>query len=438
MFRVTFAFVLLTVTLLESPDLMAQTDWPQWMGPGRDNVWNVTDVLEKFPASGPKILWRTPIAGGYAGPAVAGSRVYVTDYVTKDNVKVDNFDRKEFSGQERILCLDAKSGKEIWKHEYAVKYTISYPAGPRCTPIVDGDHVYTLGSEGDLICFAAKDGKIVWQKNLRDTYATKTPLWGYSAHPLIDGDHLITLAGGIGSHAVALNKKDGTEIWRTVSVKEQGYSPPTIIEAGGERQLILANPSSVTSVDPETGKEYWSLPYEATSGSIIMSPVRIGEYLYIAGYSNKSLLIKLVSDKAAAEEVWRDKAREAISPVNVQPFVIDDVVYGFHQNGELVALRIPQGERMWATPNPISSKRLDSGTAFLVKQADRFWLFNDIGELVIAKITPSGYEEIDRAKVIEPSNLAFGRKVVWSMPAFAGTKIYIRNDDEIICVDVAK
>ncbi|MEQ1904127.1 MAG: PQQ-binding-like beta-propeller repeat protein [Pirellulaceae bacterium] len=438
MYRLVIAFTLFTFTVHTLPNTLGQTDWPQWMGPGRDNVWNTTDVLNKFPAGGPKVLWRTPIAGGYAGPAVVGDRVYVTDYVTKENVKVDNFDRKEFSGQERVLCLDAKSGKEIWKKEYSVKYTISYPAGPRSTPIVDGDHVYTLGAEGDLICFAAKDGKIVWQKNLREAYSTKTPLWGYSAHPLINGDHLITLAGGNGSHAVALNKKDGTEIWRTVSAKEQGYSPPTIIEAGGERQLILANPSSVTSVDPETGKEYWSLPYEATSGSIIMSPVRIGEYLYIAGYSNKSLLIKLATDKPGAEEVWRDKAREAISPVNVQPFVIDDVVYGFHQNGELVALKIPQGERLWSTPKPIGSKRFDSGTAFLVKQADRFWLFNDIGELVIAKITPAGYEEIDRAKVIEPSNLAFGRKVVWSMPAFAGTKIYIRNDDEIICVDVAK
>ena len=431
-----FAFTLIAMTLLMSPNVLGQTDWPQWMGPGRDNVWNTTEVLDKFPTGGQKVLWRTPIAGGYAGPAVVGDRVYVTDYVTKD--KVDNFDRKEFSGQERVLCIDAKSGKEIWKKEYPVKYTISYPAGPRCTPIVDGNHVYTLGAEGDLFCFAAKDGKIVWQKNLREAYSTKTPLWGYSAHPLIDGDHLITLAGGNGSHAVALNKKDGTEVWRTVSAKEQGYSPPTIIEAGGERQLILANPSSVTSVDPATGKEYWSLPYEATSGSIIMSPVKIGDFLYVAGYERKSLLIKLASDKPGAEEVWRDKAREAISPVNVQPFVIDDVVYGFHQNGELVALRIPQGERLWATPEPISSKRLDSGTAFLVKQADRFWLFNDIGELVIAKITPAGYEEIDRAKVIEPSNLAFGRKVVWSMPAFAGTKIYIRNDDEIICVDVSK
>ena len=436
--KITFTIFVLMLTAISGANLFAQSDWPQWMGPGRDNVWNATGVMEKFPTGGPKVLWRTPIAGGYAGPAVVRDRVYVTDYVTKDDVKVDNFDRKEFSGQERVLCLDARSGTEIWKKEYFVKYTISYPAGPRCTPLVDGDHVYTLGAEGDLICFAVEDGKIVWQKNLRDTYSTKTPWWGYSAHPLIDGDRLITLAGGDGSHAVALNKKDGTEIWRTVSAKEQGYSPPTIIEAGGKRQLILANPSSVASVNPETGKEYWSLPYEATSGSIIMSPVRVGDYLYVAGYSNKSLLIKLATDKPAAEEVWRDKARDAISPVNVQPFVIEDIVYGFHQNGELCALKIPQGDRLWASFKPIGKKRLDSGTAFLVKQGDRFWLVNEIGELVVARLTPEGYEEIDRAKVIEPSNLAFGRKVVWSMPAFAGSKIYIRNDDEIICVDVAK
>ncbi len=118
-------------------------DWPHWMGPDRDNVWKESGILERFPAGGPKVLWRTPIAGGYSGPAVAHGRAYITDYVTSENVKVANFERKNFTGVERTLCLDEMSGEVLWKHEYPVKYSISYPAGPRCTPVVDGDRMYT-------------------------------------------------------------------------------------------------------------------------------------------------------------------------------------------------------------------------------------------------------------------------------------------------------
>src|SRR5687768_8864950 len=154
------------VLLLTAAQFSHADDWPQWMGPKRDNVWRETGLLEKFPEGGARIVWRNPIAGGYAGPAVAGGKLYVTDYVTEDNVKVENFDRNTFTGNERVLCLNADTGKEVWKYEYPVKYTISYPAGPRCTPVVDEGKVYTLGAEGNLICFDAATGDIVWQKDL--------------------------------------------------------------------------------------------------------------------------------------------------------------------------------------------------------------------------------------------------------------------------------
>lgn len=413
-------------------------DWPQWMGPQRDNVWREKGILKKFPADGPKVLWSTPIAGGYSGAAVAGGRVFITDYVTADNVKVDNFDRKEYSGTERILCLDEATGKVLWKHEYPVKYSISYPAGPRCTPVVEENRVYTLGAEGHLICFQTDDGNILWSKDLKAEYKTTAPLWGYSAHPLIDGDNLLTLAGGAGSHIVALNKLTGSEVWKstTSTAQGQGYSPPTIIQHGGTRQLVLLRPDAVSSVDPATGKEYWSLPYEASNGSIIMSPVVSGNYLYVAGYSNKSLMIELDPAKPAAKEVWRDR-QNVICPVNVQPFLIGTVLYGFDQKGVLRAISLPDGKRLWETDDVIGKRPAGSETAFIVQHEDRFILFNELGELVLATLTPEGYAEIDRAKVIEPSNFAFGREVVWSMPAFASKHAYIRNDNRIICVDLS-
>ena len=353
------------------------------------------------------------------------------------NVKVDNFERKEFTGEERVHCLNEATGKIEWTHKYPVKYTISYPAGPRCTPNVEGDFVYTLGAEGDLFCFQIADGKVVWSRDLKKDFGTKAALWGYAAHPLIDGNKLLCVVGGEGSHVVAFDKTTGKEIWKTLTSSEQGYSPPTIIEHAGVRQLILYRPNAVSSVNPEDGKEYWSIPYEASNGSIIMSPVLAGNYLYAAGYSNRSLMMELDPSKPAVKELWRDK-QNIICPVNVQPFLDGDVLYGFDQKGVMRAISIPEGKRLWETSDPIGKRPAGSETAFIVQHEDHYFMFNELGELLIAKLSPEGYSEIDRAKVIEQTNNAFGREVVWSMPAFANKHAYIRNDKEIICVDLAK
>jgi outer membrane protein assembly factor BamB len=431
-------FAIVFATLLFVSATIHAADWPQWMGPERDNVWRESGLIEKFPAGGPKTLWRVPVAGGFAGPAVSDGRVYLTDYVTKEDVKVGNFERKKFTGIERVLCLDEATGKQIWKHEYPVTYGISYPAGPRCTPCVNGSNVYTLGAEGNLICFDAVTGDVVWSKDLPTEYNTTTALWGYAGHPLIDGDMLICVVGGKGSHAVAFDKHTGKELWRALTSTEQGYSPPTIIEAAGKRQLILFHPAGVSSVDPASGQEYWSVDYEASNGLVAMTPIKSGNLLYAAGYSNKNILIQLGDDKPSATVLWRDEPKTAISAVNVQPFLEHGLMYGFDQNGMLYGVELKTGERIWESTRPLSSKRpLRSGTAFIIKQGDRFWMFNELGELIITKLTPKGYEEIDRAKVIEPSNVASGRDIVWSAPAWANKKVFVRNDNECICVDLA-
>lgn len=430
--------LLLAFTLVLMTTHLSAADWPQWMGPNRDNVWREDGIVEIFPKGGPNVVWRVPVAGGYAGPAVAQGRVYVTDYVTDENVQVDNFDRKQFSGTERILCLDEATGKEIWKHEYPVRYGISYPSGPRCTPNVHDGKVYTLGAEGDLLCLDAKTGQVVWSKNFRKDYQAKTPLWGHAAHPLIDGQKLICVVGGRGAHAVAFDKNTGKEIWRALETPETGYVPPTLIEAGGVRQLILFHPRAVASLNPETGKPYWSLPYEATNGAAIMTPVREGNLLYAGSFSNKNILIQLAPDTPVAKTLWQDRPKTAISPVNVQPFLDKGTLYGFDQNGLLYGVELTTGKRLWQSGKPVNTERpLNSATAFLVKNGNRFWMFNERGELLITKLSPQGYEEIDRVKVIEPTNVAFGRDVVWCPPAWANRRVYIRNDKECICLDLA-
>jgi outer membrane protein assembly factor BamB len=437
-------FVLLAcLGLATSAATFASADeWPQWMGPRRDNVWREDGLIEAFPAGGPKVLWRTPVAGGYAGPAVAGGRVFVTDYVTDADVKVANFERKTSSGTERVLCLDAASGRQLWKHEYPVNYTISYPAGPRCTPTVDGDRVYTLGAEGDLCCLATADGRLLWSRDLKADYRTKAALWGWASHPLIDGDRLVCVVGTDVTHTVAFDKLTGKEIWRAGTAPEQGYSPPTIIEVAGKRQLVLMKPDGIYAVEPETGRLLWESPYNADNGSIIMAPVRVGDYLYVGGFQEKNLLLKLAADGSGVEVVWRNKPKHGISAVNVQPFVADGHVYGFHEKGDLRAIAIPGGDVVWKGGGPLGDRPQGSGTAFIVKQGDaqggRYWMFAETGDLVIANMSPQGYTELGRAHLLEPTNTAFGRNVVWCVPAYADRSIFVRNDEEIIRVSLAR
>jgi len=426
------------VTLAPIGDASRADDWPQWMGPRRDNVWREEGLLDAFPADGPKVLWRTPVAGGYAGPAVAGGRVFVTDYVTDADVKVANFDRKTSTGTERVLCLDEATGKLLWKREYPVTYTIAYPAGPRCTPTVDGDRVYTLGAEGNLLCLAVADGREIWARDLRADYRCKAALWGYASHPLVDGDRLVCVVGTDVAHAVAFDKLTGKEVWRTGTAPEQGYSPPTIIESAGRRMLVFMKPDGIYAVDPATGAKLWESAYNADNGSIIMAPVQVGDYLYVGGFQEKNLLLKLAADGGTPEVVWRNKAKHGISAVNVQPFVADGHIYGFHEKGDLRVVAIPGGDVVWQGGGPLGGRPQGSGSAFMVRQGERCWMFAETGDLVLAKLSPRGYEELGRAHLLEPTNNAFGRKVVWCGPAFADRSIFVRNDAEIIRVSLAR
>jgi outer membrane protein assembly factor BamB len=411
------------------------------MGPHRDDVWRETGILDKFPAAGPKVVWRMPVGGGYAGPAVAGGRVFVTDFVPANSAAVpanDPMKRPEIAGQERVLCFNEADGKLLWTHKYDCPYRISYPAGPRCTPTVDGDRVYTLGAMGNLYCLEAATGKVAWTVDYKKTFGAKPPTWGFAGHPLVDGKNLICLVGGLGTVAVAFDKMTGEARWAALNAKEPGYSSPAIIEAGGKRQVIIWSSEAVNGLEPETGKVYWSVPLEPDFGMAIMAPQKFGNYLYAAGIDKKGMLLKLAANEPAAEVVWRGTKDNAVYPVNVTPLIEDGYIYGVCTESQLRCVKLENGERLWETMAPtLGNKRGRSGTAFLVKNGDRHFLFNEAGYLIIARLSPKGYEEIGRAKLLEPTGQAFGRDVVWSHPAFAGKCVFARNDKEIVCVSLA-
>lgn len=433
------AFVVLSFVALP----VAGEDWPQWMGPNRDDVWSETGILSEFPADGPRFLWRKPVHGGFAGPAVVDGRVYVTDYLRSagDNSPAPT-KRNELQGKERVLCLDAKTGAELWKHEYDCAYTISYPAGPRCTPTVNDGRVYALGAMGDLLCLDAVTGKVLWSKNLPQACEAPVPLWGYAGHPLVYRNTLICAAGGKGSAVVALDKVTGKEIWRALTATEIGYSPPTVIEAGGVTQLLIFNGEGLHSLNPADGSLYWSERLRTAFSMAIMAPRSNGEFLFAGGHNGVSLGLKLDASKPAVTKAWQGSRNLGLAPVSGTPFVENGIAYGIDGNGLFRAIRMATGERLWATSKPVNGQDGDrrgavEGATFVTKNADRFFLFGENGDLVIARLTAEKYDEVSRTKILDPVGTGLGRSVVWSHPAYSNRCVFARNDQEIICASLA-
>lgn len=444
-----FKSVLLGVICVGLATTVRADDWPQWMGPQRDGVWRETGLVEKLPEGGPPVLWRVPVGGGYAGPAVVGDRIYITDKQLPEGTRNpdDPFDRKLTPATERVLCLNAANGELIWKHEYECPYTVSYPAGPRTTPVVRDGRVYTLGAEGHLFCLEADTGKVVWSKNFAKDYGRSTvPIWGYSSNPLLDGDKLICLVGGPGTTVVAFHKETGKELWRALDSADRhgaGYGSPIIVEAGGARQLIVWHPAAVSSLNPESGAVYWNEPFEVREGLTVATPRVRDDLLFVSALYDGSLLLKLAQDRPAASVVWRRKGRnerltDALHCMISTPVIDGEQIYGVDSYGEFRCLDLATGDRKWETFAPTSGSSLRWGNAFIVKYENGYVLCSENGDLILAQLSPEGYTEISRAHLLEPTGPAQRRDVVWSHPAFARKCVFARNDKELICVSLAK
>lgn len=417
-------------------------DWPQWLGPNRDSVWKETGLVEKFPEQGLTVKWRVPVSLGYSGPAVVNGKVYLTDYVKESGDTSNNpGQRRELTGKERVLCLNVIDGKIVWEHGDAVTYKISYPSGPRCTPTVSGGKVYTLGAEGNLLCLDANKGHVIWSKELKKEYKTDSPQWGFCGAPLVDGQKLICLVGGEGSVAVAFDKDTGKELWKALSASESGYCSPSIIEAGGTRQVIIWSADDLNGLDPETGKVYWTQALKPGYGMSIAIPQKHGDLLFASGIGGVGAAFKLDSTKPGAELAWRGTNKTALYSANTTPVIDDEgILYGADcQSGQFRAVKLETGERLWDSFAPTTNTRRGGhGTAFVVRSGDKYFLFSETGDLILARLSAKGYDEISRFHVLDPTGECFGRDVVWSHPAFANKCCFARNDKELVCVSLAK
>lgn len=423
-------------------------DWPQWRGIDRSAVWTDVGVVDRFPDTGLTVTWRTPVRGGFAGPAVAGGRVFVLDYEETPGSRT-------MDGTERLLALDETTGAVLWSQEWPAAYrniNFKFANGPRATPTVDGDRVYVLGAAGMLLCMDTVTGEVIWRLDTTVDYDATVPAFGVSQSPLVEGDLLIAVVGGEpDAKIVAFDKATGHEVWRALeNTSETGYASPIVIDAGGARQLIVWHATALTSLDPETGDVYWEQEFVVAGGLAISTPVRSGRYLVVSNFFNGSMMMALNADRPAARMLWRGRSRselprqtDGLHSIISTPIVVDDQLYGVGSYGELRGVAATNGERLWQSDAMNAQERW--ATAYFVRHGDRHFVMNDTGELIIARFSPEGYEELDRTPLLDPTLRTRGgatgrwndRAVLWTHPAFANRHVVVRNDREIIRASLA-
>ena len=431
--------------LLTAPPVFAN-DWPEWRGTGRAGVWAETGIVQELPAE-LKVKWRVPINSGYSGPAVVDGRVFITDWV-------DDPASRTMDGTERAIALDEETGEILWTREWPTSYRMlmgSYAIGPRATPTVDGDRVYVVGAAGDLFCLAVETGEVIWEKHYIADFHSFVPTWGVASSPIVDGDRLITVVGAEpGGLVMAFDKRTGEEVWRALDVVgEMGYGQPIIIEAGGARQLIVWHAAALVSLDPASGEVYWEEVWDARAGMSVATPVQSDNYLLVTQFYLGSMMMQLDQDRPGATMLWKGQSRsempdrtDGLHSLITTPLIIGDHVYGVGSYGELRGLDATTGERRWMSDQMVAQGRW--GTAFMVKQGDRYFINNDDGFLIIAEFTPDGYVEHSRTRLIEPTGSSgygparrWDRVINWTHPAYANRHIVHRNDNEIIRASLA-
>ena len=408
-------------------------EWPQWRGPNRDGVWRETGVIDEFPDPQIELRWKVDISSGYSGPTVAGGRVFVTDRV----VKPDQI--------ERVHAFDWETGRNIWTYSYDCPYRkVGYQAGPRASVSVDDGRAYALGTMGHLFCLDAATGRVLWKKVPGVDYRVRLPIWGIAASPLIDGDLVIVEIGASGEGAclVALDKKTGVEKWRALDDRAS-YSAPIIINQAGRRVLVAWTGDNVVGLDPASGEVYWKYPFAPAKMVInVPTPVVDGDRIFLTAFYDGSLMLRLDPDRPAVEKLWRrqglnEKNTDALHAMISTPYFKGDYVYGVDSYGELRCLDAATGDRVWEDLSATPRNRWSN--IHMVENGGRIWMFNERGELVIATLDGNGFHEISRAKLIEPTTDQLSRRdgVCWSHPAYAHRHVFARNDDHLVAASLS-
>jgi outer membrane protein assembly factor BamB len=397
-----------TLLLLSLVEAAAQSsgDWPQWRGPNRDGISKETGLLKQWPAEGPPLVWKATGAGrGYSSLAVAGGRIYTM------GLRGD---------REHVIAFDVATGKEAWATPHGSAFRNDRGDGPRGTPTIDGDKLYALGGNGDLSCLDAKTGRVVWTQNVLQKFGGSNITWGISESPLVINEKVLVNAGGPGASIVALNKKDGSLIWKSQS-DHAGYSSAITVEAGGITQVVFFTSSRVVGLDLRDGRLLWDYPRAANNVANAATPIVRGNRVFISSdYGNGGGLVEIkANDKGlTAQEIYFTKDMRNHHSSSV---LVGDYLYGF-SSSILTAMRFDTGEVAW--------KDRSVGKGSLVYADGNLYCLSENGVVGLVEATPAGYHEKGRFRIPQDS------LPTWTHPVVAGGRLYLRDQDTIYAYDV--
>jgi outer membrane protein assembly factor BamB len=380
----------------------AAGDWPQWRGPDRTGISAETGWRTDWAANPPKTLWKVPVGIGFSTVSISKGRLY-----TMGNA----------GGKDTVFCLNADTGEKVWGHSYPCG-DVDRP-GPRCTPTVDGDKVYTLSQAGDLFCLNAADGKVVWQATVTKQFGVKKPQWGFACSPMVLGKDLVIDIGPI----VALDKESGKEVWRG-GKDAPAYGSPFAFKLGDKTLIASFNASGPIVVDAAGGKVVgtakWKTSYDVNS----VTPIVVDNTFFISsGYDRGAAVFEIAAN--GLKNVWENKnmKNHANNCVLWKGFL-----YGFDgqvDQGPLSCIEYKTGAKKWSTKDVKAGALMIADGKIIAQHAK--------GDLVVAEASPDGYKELGRIKIFPGDS-----ETCWTQPVLANGRIYCRSHHpgELVCLDV--
>jgi outer membrane protein assembly factor BamB len=396
---------LAVIALFLSTEIAAQVgaEWPQWRGPNRDGISKETGLLKQWPEQGPPLVWKaTGGGGGYSSLSVANGRLYTM------GLRGD----REF-----VIAFDIATGKEVWATPHGKAYRDSRGDGPRGTPTFEAGRLYSLGGNGDLSSIDAKTGKIIWSMNVLQKFGGENIGWGISESPLVIGEKLIVNAGGPGASIVALNKKDGTLIWKSQNDKA-GYSSGMPVQIGDTTQVVFFTNNRAVGLDLKDGKLLWDYPRAANNVANVATPVVRGNRVFISSdYGTGAGMVEIKADGKAQEVYFTKDMRNHHS----SSILVGDHLYGF-SSSVLTAMRFDTGEIAW--------RDRSVGKGSLVYADGHLYALSENGVVGLIEATPKGYVEKGRFRIQQDS------LPTWTHPIVVGGRLYLRDQDTIYAYDV--